>query len=214
MPDVYKAPTVSKNPLDKVIAKSTVLQRGESTGNPITSFSLLPDNMQFDVQHADEHILLFLRQHFIVNVGWIVLTVFLAFLPTLVGIFQFLSFLPTSFQQVLFFAWYLVVFGYAFERFVVWYYNVYIITDERIIDIDFFSLLFKRVSEAKLDHIQDITSASGGVIQSVFDYGDVLIQTAAEVPEIEFEQVPHPDLVTKLLSELIDKEEIEHTGKK
>lgn len=172
----------------------------------LSSYCVTPENIEFDVQHGEEKILLLLRQHFITNSGWILLCTVLLFLPILLPLFSFLSFLPPSFQGLSIITWYFLVIGYALERFIIWYYNVYIITNERVIDMDFFSLLFKRVSEAKLERVEDITSASGGVMQSMFDYGDVLIQTAGEIPEIEFERVPHPDRVTKLISELTEKE--------
>jgi hypothetical protein len=133
-------------------------------------------------------------------------------LPPALSLFSVLSFLPSSFQLVLNLSWYLIVFGYAVERFIVWYYSVYIVTTERIIDVDFYSLLFKKVSEAKLDRIEDITSSSGGVLASIFDYGNVNIQTAAEIPEIEFETVPQPDKVSKLISELTEQNE-DHPNK-
>jgi hypothetical protein len=203
MPDVFNH---EKNKeLDKTIAKSSVLQKAKHTKN--SAFRLLPVGFQFDVQHSEEKILLLMRQHFITNTGWIVMCVFLALLPTVLPIFPFFSFLPLSFRLIIQITWYFLVAGYALERFIIWYYNVYIITNERIVDVDFYSLLFKRVSEAKLDRIEDITSASGGVVQSFFDYGTVMVQTAGEVPEIEFENVPHPDLVSKLVSELTEKEE-------
>lgn len=191
--------------LEKLISKSSFLKHAKPSSNAFGSFCPFPTNFGFDVQHSQEKVLLLMRQHFITNTGWIVFCVFLAFLPSLFPVFSLLSFLPGSFLGILKLTWYFLVAGLALERFVLWYYNVYIVTNERIIDIDFYSLLFKRVSEAKLDRIEDITSASGGIMQSFFDYGDVIVQTAAEVPEIEFERVPHPDLVTKVVSELIER---------
>lgn len=201
MPEVFNR---KQSKAIKTADKSTVLKSAKPSKPTFSAFSLLPLNFQFDVQHSEEQVLLLMRQHFVTQAGWIFLCVLLLFLPSIVPIFSFFSFLPASFLTVLTFTWYFLVLGYALERFIVWYYNVYIITNERIVDVDFYSLLFKRVSEARLDRIEDITSASGGVVQSFFDYGDVMIQTAAEVPEIEFEKVPHPDLVTKLVSELTE----------
>lgn len=214
MPDLYHAHSHPSPAREKAIAKSRILRDKKSNNHPLASFCLLPTNVRFDVQHSDEHILLLLRQHFIVNFGWIVLSVVLLLLPSFMGFLSFLTFLPPALSFILTLVWYLFVLGYAFERFVVWYFNIYIVTNERVIDIDFFSLLFKRVSEAKLENIQDLTGASSGVIQSLFNYGDVLIQTAAEVTEIEFEKVPYPEVVTKLISELIDKSENSTRGKK
>lgn len=212
MPDVLKSSATSRsaNKRKNAIGKSSMLANARPSGNPLSSFCLLPNGVGFDVQHDNEQILLFLRQHFIVNVGWIVLSVFLALLPSVFGftpVLSFLPFIPPMFTGIFIFGWYLFIFGFVLERFIVWYYNVCIVTDERVVDVDFYSLLFKRVSEARLEHVEDITGASGGVLQSFFDYGDVLIQTAAEIPEIEFSRVPHPDQVAKLISELIDKEE-------
>ncbi|MBT7183579.1 MAG: PH domain-containing protein, partial [Candidatus Pacebacteria bacterium] len=80
---------------------------------------------------------------------------------------------------------------------------------ERIIDIDFLSLIYKNVSAAKIDKVEDITAVTSGVAQSIFDYGTVHIQTAAEKSEFEFEDVPHPNRVTQFLNEMLVEEEKE-----
>ena len=41
-----------------------------------------------------------------------------------------------------------------------------------------------------------------------FNYGDVLIQTAAEINQINFEKVPNPEKIIKLLKELRQTEEL------
>lgn len=189
--------------MDKPVTKSATLNACPVTSGQFGSFCSFPDKITFEVQHADEHILLLLRQDFIVNTRWILGTIVFALLPVLLPLFPMFYWLPLSFRTALMFGWYVFTFGYALMSFVNWYFNVYIITDERVIDVDFYSLLFKRISETKLEKVEDITASSGGVIQSFFDYGTVNIQTAAEVPEIEFENVPRPDMVTKIISELI-----------
>jgi hypothetical protein len=93
----------------------------------------------------------------------------------------------------------------------IWFFSVFIITDERIIDVDFVSLLFKDVSSAKIDAVQDISSKTGGMLASLLDFGTVHIQTAGEQREIQFENVPHPAKVAALLNELMLEEEREKT---
>ena len=61
----------------------------------------------------------------------------------------------------------------------------------------------------KLDNIEDITATTSGAFAAIFDYGTVKIQTAAEVTEFEFANVPHPAKVTTLLNELLQEEERE-----
>jgi hypothetical protein len=95
--------------------------------------------------------------------------------------------------------------AFTFEKFMTWYFDVYIITNRRVIDIDFINLLTKKFSEAELSKIQDVTSEVSGVSQTVFNYGNVLIQTAAEINEIHFTKIPHPDRVVKIIQELTEK---------
>ena len=57
--------------------------------------------------------------------------------------------------------------------------------------------------------IQDVTVSQGGVSQTVFNYGTVLIQTAGEIPNIEFQLVPNPGLVLKVLQQMRGEEEQE-----
>ena len=90
-----------------------------------------------------------------------------------------------------------------------WFFNVNIITDERVVDIDFHNILYKDLSETKIDQVQDISIKVGGFTRSLFNYGDVYIQTAGAEPEICFEAVPNPEQVSKILNHLAMEEEQE-----
>ena len=48
----------------------------------------------------------------------------------------------------------------------------------------------------------------GGVARTIFNYGDVFIQTAAEVSEFDFLAVPNPDKVAKIIEDLITKDDV------
>src|SRR3989344_4281025 len=76
--------------------------------------------------------------------------------------------------------WYLVLAGYILQSFIGWFFNVFIVTDERIIDIDFYSLIYKEISDTKIERIQDVTVTQGGVVRALFNFGTVYIQTAGE----------------------------------
>jgi uncharacterized membrane protein YdbT with pleckstrin-like domain len=117
--------------------------------------------------------------------------------------------LPDTYQFAGLIIWYLLLTGFVLESFLTWFFNVYIITDERIIDVDFLSLIYRNISTAKIDNIEDVTATTGGAIQAMFDFGTVQIQTAAEKREFEFNDVPHPNRVSKLINELLLEEERE-----
>lgn len=180
-----------------------------TTSHSLSSFLARPKVFSFQEKEDEEEIIVVLRQHWFTNVSWILTAILMAFLPLLLGIIPLFSFLPYNYQFVAIVFWYLIVFMFAFEKFLTWYFNVYIITDERIIDIDFYNLLDKKFSEAKLSMIQDVTSRVSGLSQTIFNYGNVLIQTAAEITEICFEKVPDPPRVIKILQQLRQEEELE-----
>jgi len=180
------------------------------TKNPLASFAFSPLDVSFENQDGNEQVVLLLRRHWVTNVGWILAATFFfiipLFLPSLFswGGASFYESLELRWRTVLFMIWYLLLSGFIFERFINWYFNVYLITNKRIIDVDFHGILYKNVTEAQLLRIQDITHRSAGFLATFFNYGDLLVQTAAEVNELSFEKVPHPADVHKILSDLIE----------
>lgn len=217
--EVKKVVAEKEKPQEKVVKKkaprtpeeySQVLRDSSASNGIFSAFMTQPSQVYFETQQEDEHILMLIRQHPIVNLKWIVTSLLLILLPSVVlSIFPFLDFLPTQFDFFAIIGWYLFVFVFAIEGFLSWYYNIYIITDERIIDVDFYSLLYRSVSEAKIEKIEDVTSTMTGLTGTLFNFGTISIQTAAEKREFEFVHVPQPTQITKFLNELILEEERE-----
>lgn len=165
-----------------------------------------PKNSNFEGQEKDEEILLLLRRHFITNIKWIIAAIIMVFAPSTLKFLEinFLTTLSNNLRVVVSISWYLVIVIFIFENFLNWYFNVYIITNKRIIDIDFWGLLYRNVSEANLKNIQDVTYSVSGFYQTVFNYGDVIVQTAAERPEFDFGSVPNPAKVHDKLTDWVD----------
>lgn len=222
MPDIFVAPKVAikdtkkaeesekiKEPVELVELPS--LETTEHSTNPLTAYALYPEGVRFDTQTEEEQIILLLRKHWITNLPWLFLTFFLFFAPPIISPIlltrQVFPWVPANFFPVFAAIWYLLTFGFALVNFVVWYFNVYIVTNERIIDVDFLHLLYKQVSSTRVALIQDITYKLGGVIQTLFDFGDVFIQTAGTELNFEFLAVPHPESVVRKISEIMKKSE-------
>ncbi len=203
----HKQAEVMKERLSVTQLKTLLKKTG--SGGLFTCYATFPPSTTFESQEEGEEVVLFLRQHLIVNVPWILLTVFLLTLPSIFTFFPPFIALPTSFQFLLILMWYLFVSGYALAKLMGWFFNIYILTDERIVDIDFVNVLFRKVSTAKIDEIQDVNVEASGAFQTFFNYGGVFIQTAATVPEFDFVNVPHPDKVAEIIHQMIDMEEQE-----
>ncbi len=178
------------------------------TKNPLSSFLVRPKVLSFAERDNDEEIYLAVRSHWITNLKWMVAVFLMLLLPLIFNSFNFLTFLPSSYRLVGILFWYLFTFMFAFERFLDWYFDLFLVTNERIVDIDFNNLLNKHFAEADLDMIQDVSSSVKGIMGTFFNYGDVLIQTAAEINQINFEKVPNPEKIIKLLKELRQTEEL------
>lgn len=205
MPDIFVGsskpketkPSFSIGPKDKV--RKIISKRPLGF---FSAFALNPHHLRYEAQESDEKIVLFLRRHFFTNVGWILMTFCLILVPFFAFSFFSFDFVPMGFRFMGLIGWYLLTFAFAFERFISWFFNVNIITNFRIIDVNFPSILYKDISETKLENVQDISSKTGGFIRSFLNYGDVMIQTAGALPELSFEAVPHPDKVAEVINDL------------
>ena len=179
------------------------------THNPLTSFCYFPDHVKFVNQDPEERVILLLRKHPITNIRWILLTILFLIIPVFLPLLSFFEILPNEYQTVLTIALYLMTIAYGFEKFLSWYFHVNIITDVRIIEVDFHNLVYREITDANVDQIQDVTVEMGSPVRTALNFGDVIVQTAAQIPKIEFEAVPSPDKVAKVLRELRVEEEIE-----
>jgi hypothetical protein len=176
------------------------------TKSPFSSFLINPKVFNFAEKNDNETIFIALRPHWFTNVHWILITFFMVFVPSLLKYVPLLSGFSPNIQFMAIVFWYLVTFIYAFEKFLSWYFDVYIITNERVIDISFENLLDKRFAEAEITKIQDVSSEVIGLTQTIFNYGRILIQTASEIDQIHFENIPNPDKVIKVIEELRHEE--------
>ncbi|HNP89393.1 MAG: hypothetical protein BWY24_00295 [Microgenomates group bacterium ADurb.Bin219] len=212
MPDLYTAKTDADKPINSVSPtkpetsisekKLKIINELPVSTNPFSAFALNPSGVNFENQKNDETVLLLLRQHWGVNTAWILAGILFFFLPWLFKYFPGYYLLPEKYQLAVFIGWYLLLAAFVFEKFLSWFFNVGIVTDRRVVDVDFFGLLYKEISDAELDKIEDVTLKQVGAIRTVFDFGDINIQTAGEKANIEFNDVPHPRRVVKLLEDL------------
>jgi hypothetical protein len=188
---------------------SSVMRNLSPTTSPFSSFSPKPIRTRFATQDSQENILLLLRKHPVTQLPWIAIATIGALIPAFVDPGQLLSFLPSAYQLAATITWYTAILFFILESFLSWYYNVYIITDERVVDIDFYSLIYRNISSAKLDRIEDVTAKTRGALQTVVNYGTVYIQTAGTREQFEFEDVPKPNTIVQFLNELLQEEELE-----
>ena len=74
----------------------------------------------------------------------------------------------------------------------IWRRNKVVVTNRHIVDIDQIGLFNRTVSTLRLEEIQDISAAVKGPIQTSFQYGTIIVQTAGERENFVFDYVPNP----------------------
>lgn len=170
-------------------------------------FKAFPENLTFLGKEQDENVVLIIRTHWVLYLPYIFASIAILCLPLLLTLAipqlsENIS-LCVSFWIISL----LISFSILVYSFVRWFYNVNIITDQRVIDLDFTSALSHTSSEARLERIEDVTHKQIGILSSIFDIGTVYIQTAGAKAEIEFNNIPRPGEVQDILYDLLESKQ-------
>lgn len=107
----------------------------------------------------------------------------------------------------LFFTW--IAFIIAWTNY---YLDVWVVTNERILDIEQYSLFSRDVSEFRLDRIQDVTIEVKGILPTLLHFGTVHVQTAGEAREFIINGVPDPYKVRDALIKEHDRAVVKSHG--
>lgn len=179
------------------------MENNNKKSSAFYSYCLNPQ-VKFDTQEDGENIYLLLRSHPFTQIGWILSSIFFFILLFVLNLF------PQSFLnlgQILIINLFFIIFilSYIWFNILNWYFNVGIVTSKRVIDIDFYAVLYKEITVAQLEKIEDITVKSGGYFESLFDYGSIFIQTAGTEANVEFIDVPYPSEATQIINKLLSK---------
>lgn len=177
----------------------------ESRKAVLGAYCVFPAGAKFINQQQDEEIVLLLRAHPLTNLGWILITLVMLVLPSILLSTGVFAAVPGKFLFVGRLVWYLMTVSYAFEKFLDWYYSVFIVTNERLVDIDFNNLLWREVTYLNLNHIEEPEMSVLGFFESTFQFGNVIVTSASKVPTVEAMQVPFPDKVVDIISRLSEE---------
>lgn len=168
-----------------------------------SSFVMNPDVI-FESQHKNEKVILMIRSHPITKWQCVFNAVLL--ILAIITFDLFFSNLVVFKQALIINVFSLVfVFSYLWFNFLHWFYNVGIITNERVVDVDFINVVYREINSARLEKIEDITSRGVGYFGSLFNYGNIFIQTAGAEINIEFPNVPNPSSIIDTINNLLEE---------
>ena len=166
-----------------------------------------------------EKIIKIIRKDIFILFEKLILGVILIGLPALVG-YMMIRIYPNllngqiSYPLIILAAsgYVLFIWLFGFFSFIDYYLDVWLITNERIIDIKQEGFFSRTVAELKLFQIQDVTSELKGLSKFIFRYGDVYVQTAGEVQRFIFRQIPHPEEIRDIIIKLAEENKKIHAA--
>lgn len=171
---------------------------------------------QIPSRQQDEKLILFLRRHWAILLGRWIIFLSMGLIP--VGFYFYLTYsypwiLTNAFWYPLLLllasSYYLFIILFLFNSFIDFYLDVWIVTDQRIINIEQRGLFNREIAEHSLDRIQDISGFQKGFWQTFFNFGNIHVQTAGEVQHFIFRQVGKPFEIVRVLNNLVQKHEQE-----
>lgn len=156
---------------------------------------------EFPEKRQDEIVLSVIRKHPVVYVKIVMGFVALVILPLAVFFYFWFSVHPFNQNQKLHEAviivsslYFLYSLLYACIKWINEEFDIFIVTNERLIDIAQVSFFRRTIAATPLEHIQDTTSNVSGFVPTLFNYGDLTVKTAAGMAsEFFIDRIPDPD---------------------
>ncbi len=170
-------------------------------------------------QRPDEHVVLFLRRHWFALLTVTGAFMLLTGLPLVLG-WYFLDRVEAWFALPVLgplitiggSMYFLSIWLFAFLEITDYYLDTWIITNERIINIEQEGLFNRTASELDLAAIQDVTAEIRGLLQTVFTYGNVFVQTAGERGRFHFKNINNPERVKETINALVEEDKRRLSG--
>lgn len=149
----------------------------------------------FDGQRDGEEVLFVWRRNYatMLRDGLIVVALSLAV------IYSFSIAGASLFSSLLLGLWLIIVpitIGLAWYK---WWNDLYILTNQRLVDVDQKKLFYRAVAEAPISNIQDVSFEMRGIVQTFLNYGTVIVQTASVSTRIDMVGMTDPQAVQQAI---------------
>jgi len=161
-------------------------------------FALFTSSNTFKGQLSGETTLLVARKHWLTLALPLFLIIIAALIP--LAIYPFLAlgsytnlywFLASAFW---FFLWNLLFFNLM-----IYFLNTVVVTNKRVIATKQLGFFKYSTSEFQKDKIQDVSVKITGLLASLFNFGDLEIQTAASQNKFNFTNLPNPEKIKQII---------------
>lgn len=93
------------------------------------------------------------------------------------------------------------VISFFMTEWIFWYQDAWLITHDRLIDIQMVSLFNRKMSQLTFNQIQDVKVEIQGYLQHIFNFGTVSVQSAGRQGLFQLSSIPRPAAVATEISD-------------
>jgi uncharacterized membrane protein YdbT with pleckstrin-like domain len=169
-----------------------------------------------NIVRPNEKIVLEVRRHWFALLRGIIVTSLLILAPFIIIAFLQLKGISLAalglvpLAVFLISSWTLLVWTFFYITWTDYYLDVLIMTDQRLIDIEQKGLFAREISELRLENIQDVKVEIHGFLETLFDFGNIHIQTAGAVGSFTAHTVPKPNEIKDIILNRYDALKHQH----
>jgi len=172
-------------------------------------FAYIPQQV-FSNQRKDERVYILARRHWVSFIFFGIALIALLIIPFLSLIFLYGQLRDIAagnnlMQDVIilgFGVYYLVLEAVFLTAWLSYYYNIFIVTNERVVDITQKGLFNRETHELFFEQIEDVSSKTKGIIYTLLNVGDIELETAGPALNFVISKVNAPQAVVEILHNL------------
>ncbi len=165
-------------------------------------------SINFPGKQSNENVLMVIRKHVIVYLRLVLFFFLITIFPLIAFVYFWSNIFPSVSSDITTLA-YLgasIYFLYSLIFLIIFWideaFDLFILTDQRLIDITQVSFFKRKIATTPLAQIQDTTSDVYGVFGTILNYGDINIKTAAgDASDFSMEHVSDPAMVSRKILE-------------
>lgn len=169
-------------------------------------FATIPQQV-FPNQRNDEKILVLSRRHWI-NFAFFAVIIAALFIAPVIALFFLYGYLRAIavgnnlLQDILILGsgtYFLVLEAVLLTAWISYYYNIFAVTSERVVEITQRGLFNRETRELFFEQIEDVTCKTKGIIYTLLNVGDLEIETAGPALNFKITQLVHPQAIAEII---------------
>lgn len=111
-----------------------------------------------------------------------------------------------SYERAALGIWLLIAWTSAWGAFTKYFLDVWVLTTQRLVDVEQHRYFSREVSSVLLSRVQDVTTDITGIIPSLLGFGNINVQSAGATEKFHMRGIPRPTQMRDLIIKYVPEE--------